>query len=178
MSCQGKLKSYNSNKGFGFIVSNGTDIFFHKSELKGKPPKEGDTLYFDTEPSTLKPGQSEAKNVTGGTLGGNLKGKVKWYNDMKGYGFIEYDNDAYFMHASNITGGTPMEGDEVWFDLVPSTTEKTKMECKEVVGGSGYPMNSKGGKGWGKGWGYPDPRALQAMMMMSWAWGGKGYKGW
>ena len=49
------------------------------------------------------------------------KGKVKWFNHMKSFGFIEVEgkNDV-FVHASALTGGlvTLSEGDQVEFDLV------------------------------------------------------------
>jgi len=49
-------------------------------------------------------------------------GKVKWFNDSKGYGFIETDgeNDV-FVHFSAITGEgyrSLKEGAEVEFDIV------------------------------------------------------------
>jgi len=48
-------------------------------------------------------------------------GKVKWFNDQKGYGFIEQDNGAdVFVHHSAIQGEgykTLAEGQTVQFDL-------------------------------------------------------------
>ncbi|MCK4436735.1 cold shock domain-containing protein [bacterium] len=50
-----------------------------------------------------------------------MKGKVKWFNEKKGYGFIEReDGDDVFIHFSAITGGgfkTLGEGQEVEFDV-------------------------------------------------------------
>jgi CspA family cold shock protein len=49
-------------------------------------------------------------------------GKVKWFNDAKGFGFLEQDNgDDVFCHFSAITGEgfkSLQEGDEVIFDVV------------------------------------------------------------
>jgi len=49
-------------------------------------------------------------------------GKVKWFNDQKGYGFIEQDGGGgdVFVHYSSIAGDgfkTLAEGDEVEFEL-------------------------------------------------------------
>ena len=49
-------------------------------------------------------------------------GKVKWFNDAKGFGFLEQDNgDDVFCHFSAITGDgfkSLQEGDDVTFDVV------------------------------------------------------------
>ena len=55
-------------------------------------------------------------------------GKVKWFNDAKGYGFIETDesenSEDVFVHYSAITGEgyrTLNENDTVEFDVVQDT---------------------------------------------------------
>jgi len=49
-------------------------------------------------------------------------GKVKWFNDSKGFGFLEQENgDDVFCHFSAITGDgfkSLQEGDSVEFDVV------------------------------------------------------------
>jgi CspA family cold shock protein len=50
------------------------------------------------------------------------KGKVKWFNEKKGYGFIEQEGGGdVFVHFSAIQGDgfkTLTEGQEVEFDVV------------------------------------------------------------
>lgn len=52
---------------------------------------------------------------------GRTKGRVKWFNDAKGYGFIEQENGKdVFVHYSAITGEgykSLKEGQEVEFEL-------------------------------------------------------------
>jgi CspA family cold shock protein len=49
-------------------------------------------------------------------------GTVKWFNDSKGFGFLEQESgDDVFVHFSAITGDgfkSLSEGDRVTFDLV------------------------------------------------------------
>ena len=50
-------------------------------------------------------------------------GKVKWFNDAKGFGFIEQEGgDDVFVHFSNIEGSgfrTLEEGQQVEFEIGP-----------------------------------------------------------
>mmetsp|Transcript_14364 Transcript_14364/g.39409 ORF Transcript_14364/g.39409 Transcript_14364/m.39409 type:complete len:219 (-) Transcript_14364:433-1089(-) len=66
---QGTVKSFNPEKGFGFITGgDGADIFIHRSAcVDGSTPQAGDTMTFDVEPSKVKPDQMTAVNATGGT---------------------------------------------------------------------------------------------------------------
>jgi CspA family cold shock protein len=51
-----------------------------------------------------------------------ITGRVKWFNDSKGFGFLEQDNgDDVFVHFSAITGNgfkSLAEGDTVTFEVV------------------------------------------------------------
>lgn len=50
-----------------------------------------------------------------------IEGTVKWFNDSKGYGFIEQKNgDDVFVHHSSINGSgfrSLREGDRVEFEI-------------------------------------------------------------
>ena len=63
-----------------------------------------------------------------------VKGKVKWFNNEKGFGFIEYkENEDIFVHYSSILSPgykTLVEGQYVEFELV--RTDKG-LQAKNVV---------------------------------------------
>lgn len=63
-----------------------------------------------------------------------MQGRVKWFNDRKGFGFIEYkDNIDIFVHYSSIIlkgYKTLNEGDIVSFDLVETAKG---LQAKNVV---------------------------------------------
>ena len=63
-----------------------------------------------------------------------MKGTVKWYNDMKNFGFIEVDNGKdVFVHKNSLPEGVILrEGDSVTFDIEqgekgPQATNVTKL---------------------------------------------------
>ncbi len=62
------------------------------------------------------------------------RGKVKWFSDSKGYGFISLENGSdVFVHHSNITGEgfrTLEEGQEVEFEIVEG---KKGPQAQDVV---------------------------------------------
>jgi len=51
-----------------------------------------------------------------------MKGTVKWYNEMKGFGFIEVEGEKdVFVHKTSIPEGTSLnDGDSVEFDTEES----------------------------------------------------------
>ena len=69
-----------------------------------------------------------------------MKGKVKWYNVPKGYGFIlGEDGNEYFVHFTGLVKGTKLfENDDVTFDV--ADTEKGKQaQNVQKVGASSVP---------------------------------------
>lgn len=69
-----------------------------------------------------------------------MQGKVKWFNNQKGYGFITRDDGSgdVFVHYSSVTGNgfkSLSEGDVVEFEVVdsdkgPKAANVTKVENK------------------------------------------------
>ena len=55
-------------KGYGFITSaDGTEIFINIKDCVGSKPVTGDAVKFDLSPSDNKPGEMQARNITGGS---------------------------------------------------------------------------------------------------------------
>jgi len=64
------------------------------------------------------------------------RGKVKWFNDAKGFGFLEQENgEDVFCHFSAITGEgfkSLQEGDDVEFDVVKGPKGLQAANVKKV----------------------------------------------
>lgn len=65
-----------------------------------------------------------------------LRGTVKWFNDSKGYGFIErQDGEDVFVHYSAISGTgfrSLNEGQEVEFEVVQGPKGKQAVNVTKV----------------------------------------------
>ncbi|CAL1132670.1 unnamed protein product [Cladocopium goreaui] len=146
-------------------IGSGTDVFVHiKDCTDGKQPLTGDILSFVMEPSASKPGQMVAKSVEGGTGAkemfpgpqepapevpgtGTHVGKVRTWNDSKGYGFIDLPGQPnVWLHVKECVNTQPQVGDWVRFDVQPSETKQGQMVAKNVTGGS-QPLGSRPGFG-------------------------------
>ncbi|MBW2966734.1 cold shock domain-containing protein [Candidatus Woesearchaeota archaeon] len=67
-----------------------------------------------------------------------MEGKVKWFNRMKGYGFLEGDDgQEYFIHHSQVAEGTFLrENDRVSFEPVESEKGKQAQNVTLLQKGS------------------------------------------
>lgn len=64
-----------------------------------------------------------------------MKGKVKFFNEMKGFGFIKSDEDEkeYFVHITGIENQKELnEGDEVSFEVVEDQRGKKAINVSLV----------------------------------------------
>lgn len=66
----------------------------------------------------------------------SVRGKVKWFSDSKGYGFISQENGPdVFVHHSNIEAEgfrTLEEGEEVEFEIVEGKKGPQAQNVKKV----------------------------------------------
>jgi cold shock protein len=123
----GKVKWYNPDKRYGFVeLSDGSgDVFLHASALAGigiAALQPGETLQFRAAPGQRGPQVAEVISVYSSTAAPKPRrksfrspsdrqpleasvhemGTVKWYNAIKGFGFIVMDGSGkeIFVHAS------------------------------------------------------------------------------
>jgi CspA family cold shock protein len=75
-------------------------------------------VFFGLRPA-LATGKGRNAHVAGGCM--RYTGRVKWFNDAKGYGFIQREEGPdLFVHYTNIVGQgfrTLKENDEVEFEV-------------------------------------------------------------
>ena len=89
---------------------------------------ENDVPSKDTQLEESTPTEeiaSKEENDSASAEENTTRGRVKWFNDAKGYGFIEHEGGPdVFVHYSAISGEgykTLREGQEVSFSIVDGT---------------------------------------------------------
>src|SRR5581483_11587661 len=116
-SAKGRVKWFNATKGYGFItLDNGGDAFCHASALQAAGHAElpqGATLVCDLADSQR--GLRRYFSGGGGRFGGGggfhrdngpsgpmVEGKIKFFNDQKGFGFVMPDSGSgdIYLHAT------------------------------------------------------------------------------
>merc|ERR1712113_493767 len=60
--CEGRVKLFNEEKGFGFITYWEGDVFVHRNDCQGTLPREGDLISFDVVEDTRN-GKMKAVNA-------------------------------------------------------------------------------------------------------------------
>ncbi len=111
----GVIKSYNPEKGFGFIENGDKQLFFfHSSKLeKGYKPSAKDTVSFQNIVSKKKPGSFDAIDISKSNIVVEdiftlpvFLGSIAWYDNEKGFGIIKSLNQEVFLHHSALTDST------------------------------------------------------------------------
>jgi cold shock CspA family protein len=136
MSLTGKCKKFGNSTGFGFITAeNGSDVFVHITDCAdGMMPAEGDVLSYNLGPSTKKPGQTTARNVTGGSAkqtaeerknGGKAKG---WGSGGKGP--HEGDTTSRMFHMTMSKSNEMIQAIEKLITLLQPIEKKPKTHSK------------------------------------------------
>ena len=140
----GTVKRGTAEKGFGFIgrSNGGDDIFVHKKECGGKDLVQGQAVSFVVEEGAKGASAKNVREEEGGSVGevavaedeGERElGKVKSYNEEKGFAFISRcsGGDDVFGHKRELGGVEPYVGQPVSFILENTEKGDTAKKIRE-----------------------------------------------
>ena len=124
----GRIKTWNSKKGFGFLIPDGggDDLFFHVSSVLGDyEPREGDVVDYTMGQGRDRRARAENVKLSAErppvSKSAVKTGRVKFWNNSKGYGFFIPDDggDDIFAHVKNLPPGVDMleQDEEVRFAI-------------------------------------------------------------
>lgn len=119
---QGTVRQWRRGKGYGFIRGDdGASVYVHLSSFCGGRLEPGACISYDAHQTGHKSGQPVAQNVGGPGVvaAGAVGGVVKWYNPVKGFGFLTSDAGVdCFVHRTAIGDGCVLqEGKAVQYDV-------------------------------------------------------------
>lgn len=122
----GRVKWYNEDKGFGFIVTDQGDVLVHVSRLrehKRKSLPEGALVVAEAHhgergmqadkvlsidisyalpPRECRKDSSRVTAQPHGEAGPFELLPVRWFNGLKGYGFLDRNGEDVFVHAATV----------------------------------------------------------------------------
>ena len=134
----GIVKKFNGH--YGFIESDGKNIFFHKSDIVNSTMiNNGDFVEFNVEPSKIKNGLFQASEVSVTPKPEIEKmtfshiGRIEWFNLRKGFGIINTpEGDKCFLHLSNYRGDTVLlkEGNVFVFEKKIESNKIISFNCQ------------------------------------------------
>jgi len=160
----GVVKSVNPEKAWGHISCEavtqnfGKDAFLRRSEIEAHALDINMQVSFRIEHASKGPQAVEVVPMPDGAFGGVFEGKVKSFNETKGWGFVtsqEVQNifgKDIFLHKRELNDQIPGEGAAVQFSVEQGP--KGQLEARNVllsqgpvvgVPGSGYSGAKKGG---------------------------------
>jgi CxxC-x17-CxxC domain-containing protein len=122
-----------------FQPTSGRPIYCKNCFQSKRPPREGAPAARESAPAPRGARGPRHTAPTMATAGGTrMQGAVKWFNESKGFGFIQDDSgDDVFVHFSAIQGDgfkSLAEGERVEFDVVPGAKGKQAANVVRIGG--------------------------------------------
>lgn len=122
MKFLGKVKSFKSKNGSGFIEGAGRDVFVHVSNIlenTGEPSDllvVGEEVEYDLLDSRRGPAALNVRRLAPAVLS-EFTGRVKKYLSNEGYGFIGTEGGEVYFHCTDLLSPTVQVGDVVTYLL-------------------------------------------------------------